>query len=81
MNCTWSTLQEQAAKEAAAAAARKAYEANFDNCSEDMKAAQKLAADAAAAVAKSRKVCFHFIGCHTIFHGYAIYLRLWMFQD
>ncbi|KAI5659485.1 hypothetical protein M9H77_28278 [Catharanthus roseus] len=48
-------LEEQAAKEAAAAAARKAYEANFDNCSEDMKAAQKLAADAAAAVAKSRK--------------------------
>lgn len=48
-------LEEQAAKEAAAEATRKAYEANFDNCSEDVQAAQKLAAAAAAAVAKSRK--------------------------
>ena len=49
-------LQEQAVKEAAAAAAKKAYEANFENCSEDMKAAKDLADAAAAAVAKSRKV-------------------------
>lgn len=48
----FSTSQEQAAKEAA----KKAFEVNFDNCSEDVKAAQKLAAAAAAAVAKSRKV-------------------------
>ncbi|KAL2464255.1 Cyclin/Brf1-like TBP-binding protein [Forsythia ovata] len=45
-------LEEQAAKEAAALAAKKAYEANFQNCPED---AQKLAAAAAAAVAKSKK--------------------------
>ncbi|KAG7023971.1 Transcription factor IIIB 90 kDa subunit [Cucurbita argyrosperma subsp. argyrosperma] len=48
-------LEEQAVKEAAAAAAKKAYEANFENCSEDMKAAKDLADAAAAAVAKSRK--------------------------
>ncbi|XP_052207135.1 transcription factor IIIB 60 kDa subunit-like isoform X2 [Diospyros lotus] len=48
-------IQEQAAKEAAAAAAKKAYEANFHNCPEEMQAAQELAAAAAAAVAKSRK--------------------------
>ncbi|KAI3446616.1 hypothetical protein Pfo_003281 [Paulownia fortunei] len=48
-------LEEQAAKEAAAMAAKKAYEANFTNCSEDVQAAQKLAAAAAAAVAKSKK--------------------------
>ncbi|XP_027068620.1 transcription factor IIIB 60 kDa subunit isoform X2 [Coffea arabica] len=48
-------LEEQAAKEAAAEAARKAFEANLQNCSEDMQAAQKLAAAASAAVAKSRK--------------------------
>ncbi|KAK7303553.1 hypothetical protein RJT34_14460 [Clitoria ternatea] len=48
-------LEEQAAKEAAAAAAKKAFEANFQNCSEDMLAARELAASAAAAVAKSRK--------------------------
>ncbi|CAI9765718.1 unnamed protein product [Fraxinus pennsylvanica] len=45
-------LVEQAAKEAAASATKKAYEAKFQNCSED---AQKLAAAAAAAVAKSKK--------------------------
>ena len=48
--------QEKDAKEAAAAAAKKAYEANFHNCPEEMQAAQELAAAAAAAVAKSRKV-------------------------
>ncbi|XP_011079122.1 transcription factor IIIB 60 kDa subunit [Sesamum indicum] len=48
-------LEEQAAKEAAALAAKKAHEASFANCSEDVQAAQKLAAAAAAAVAKSRK--------------------------
>ncbi|KAK4431990.1 Transcription factor IIIB subunit [Sesamum alatum] len=48
-------LEEQAAKEAAALAAKKAHEATFTNCSEDVQAAQKLAAAAAAAVAKSRK--------------------------
>ncbi|XP_068634840.1 transcription factor IIIB 60 kDa subunit isoform X2 [Aristolochia californica] len=48
-------LEEQAAKEAAAAAAKEAYEANFKNCSEDVLAAQELAAAASAAVAKSRK--------------------------
>lgn len=52
----FSNSQEQAAKEAAAIAAKKAYEANFSNCSEDVQAAQKLAAAAAAAVAKSKKV-------------------------
>ncbi|OVA11069.1 Transcription factor TFIIB [Macleaya cordata] len=45
-------LEDQAAKEAAAAAAKEAYEANFQNCSEE---AQALAVAAAAAVAKSRK--------------------------
>ncbi|KAK6127109.1 hypothetical protein DH2020_039147 [Rehmannia glutinosa] len=48
-------LEEQAAKEAAAIAAKKAYEANLSNCSGDVQAAQKLSAAAAAAVAKSRK--------------------------
>lgn len=48
-------LEEQAAKDAAAAAAKNAYEANFQNCSEDLKAAKDLADAAAAAVAKSRK--------------------------
>jgi len=48
-------LQEQAAKEAAAAAAKEAYAANYKN-TEDFQAAQELAAAAAAAVAKSRKV-------------------------
>lgn len=48
-------LQEQAAKEAAALASKKAYEASF-SCPEELEAAQKLAAAAAAAVAKSKKV-------------------------
>ncbi|CAK9135417.1 unnamed protein product [Ilex paraguariensis] len=48
-------FREQAAKEAAAAAAKEACEANFHNCPEGMQAAQELAAAAAAAVAKSRK--------------------------
>ncbi|KAL7134345.1 hypothetical protein ABFS83_11G020700 [Erythranthe nasuta] len=48
-------LEEQAAKEAAALAAKKAYEANFLNCSGDVQAAQKLAAAAAEAVAKTKK--------------------------
>ncbi|RDX92235.1 Transcription factor IIIB 90 kDa subunit, partial [Mucuna pruriens] len=48
-------LEEQAAKEAAAAAYKKAFEANFENCSEDLLAARELAASAAEAVAKSRK--------------------------
>ncbi|KAG6588454.1 hypothetical protein SDJN03_17019, partial [Cucurbita argyrosperma subsp. sororia] len=62
-------LEEQAAKDAAAAAAKNAYEANFQNCSADLKAAKDLADAAAAAVAKSRKVSlvfllFHF--CHPV---------------
>ncbi|GFP91095.1 transcription factor iiib 90 kDa subunit [Phtheirospermum japonicum] len=48
-------LEEQAAKEAAALAAKKAYEAAFANCSGDVEAAQRLAAAAADAVAKSKK--------------------------
>ncbi|KAJ9179861.1 hypothetical protein P3X46_008177 [Hevea brasiliensis] len=48
-------LEEQAAKEAAAAAAKEAWEANFKNCPEDMQAAKKLEAAVAAAVAKSKK--------------------------
>ncbi|OMO88771.1 Transcription factor TFIIB [Corchorus olitorius] len=48
-------LEEQAAKEAAAAAAKEAYKAKFDNCPEDLQAAQELAAAAAAVVEKSRK--------------------------
>ncbi|KAL6997851.1 hypothetical protein U1Q18_007976 [Sarracenia purpurea var. burkii] len=52
-------IEEQAAKEAAAIAARKAYEETFSNCPEEMQAAQKLAAAAAAAVAKSRKLGRH----------------------
>ncbi|KAJ1404180.1 hypothetical protein SESBI_26777 [Sesbania bispinosa] len=48
-------LEEQAAKEAAAAASKKNFEANFQNCSEDYLAARELAASATAAVAKSRK--------------------------
>lgn len=51
-------LQEQAAKEAAAAAAKAALEASYKNCPEGLQAAQELAAAAAAAVAKSRKVIF-----------------------
>ncbi|KAK8542893.1 hypothetical protein V6N13_136554 [Hibiscus sabdariffa] len=48
-------LEEQAAKEAAAAAAKEALMANYDKCPEDFQAAQELAAAAAEAVAKSRK--------------------------
>ncbi|RZB59424.1 Transcription factor IIIB 90 kDa subunit isoform C [Glycine soja] len=48
-------LEEQAAKEAAAAANKKAFEAKFENCSEDILAARELAASSIEAVAKSRK--------------------------
>ncbi|KAJ8752195.1 hypothetical protein K2173_003803 [Erythroxylum novogranatense] len=48
-------LEEQAAKEAAAAAAKEAWEANFQNCPEDLKAARELDAAVAAAVAKNKK--------------------------
>lgn len=48
-------LEEQAAKEAAAVAAKEAYEANFANGSEDLLAAKELAAATAAALAKSKK--------------------------
>ncbi|XP_057416199.1 transcription factor IIIB 60 kDa subunit-like [Lotus japonicus] len=48
-------LEEQAVKEAAAAAAKKAFEANFENCSEDLLAAREFAESTAASVAKSRK--------------------------
>lgn len=48
--------QEQAAKEAAASAAKKAYEAKFYNCSGDVEGARKLAAEAAAIAAQTRKV-------------------------
>ncbi|KAL5770230.1 hypothetical protein ACOSP7_014384 [Xanthoceras sorbifolium] len=44
-------LEEQAAKEAAATAAKEAFEANYKDCPEGLKAAQELA----AAVAKSKK--------------------------
>lgn len=54
-------LQEQAAKEAAAAAAKEAWEATFKNCPEDVQAAKKLEAAVAAAVAKSKKVNFAII--------------------
>ncbi|KAG5035358.1 hypothetical protein JHK85_010688 [Glycine max] len=47
-------LEEQAAKEAAAAANKKAFEAKFENCSEDILAARELAASSTEAVAKSR---------------------------
>ncbi|CAA6668715.1 unnamed protein product [Spirodela intermedia] len=48
-------LEEQAAKEAASAAAKEAYEAAFGNCSDEIRAAQELAAAAAEAAAKTRK--------------------------
>ncbi|KAK8545547.1 hypothetical protein V6N13_066825 [Hibiscus sabdariffa] len=48
-------LEEQAAKEAAAAAAKEALMANYDKFPEDLQAAQELAAAAAEVVAKSRK--------------------------
>ena len=50
------SFQEQAAKEAAAAANKKAFEAKFENCSEDILAARELAASSTEVVAKSRKV-------------------------
>ncbi|KAL2320515.1 hypothetical protein Fmac_029484 [Flemingia macrophylla] len=48
-------LEEQAAKEAATAASKKAFDSNFENCSEDLLATRELAASANEAVAKSRK--------------------------
>ncbi|GMI85458.1 hypothetical protein like AT3G09360 [Hibiscus trionum] len=48
-------LEEQAAKEAAAAAAKEALMAKYDKFPEDLQAAQELAAAAAEVVAKSRK--------------------------
>nr|XP_016440704.1 PREDICTED: transcription factor IIIB 70 kDa subunit-like isoform X2 [Nicotiana tabacum] len=48
-------LEEQAVKQAAELAAKNDKEFNLANCSEDVQAAQELAAAAAAAVAKSRK--------------------------
>ncbi|KAL3623908.1 hypothetical protein CASFOL_032724 [Castilleja foliolosa] len=48
-------LEEQAAKEAVELAEKKAYEAAFANCSEDVQAAQRLAEAAKEAVAKSKK--------------------------
>ncbi|WVZ06108.1 hypothetical protein V8G54_019454 [Vigna mungo] len=48
-------LEEEAAKKAIAEADKKAFEANFENCSEDLLAARELAASASEAVAKSRK--------------------------
>ena len=49
-------LQEQAAKEAAAAAAKEAWEAKFKGCPEEMRTARDLDAAVAASLAKSRKV-------------------------
>ncbi|KAL2575711.1 hypothetical protein AAZV13_16G032300 [Glycine max] len=54
----WETANREyleAAKEAAAAANKKAFEAKFENCSEDILAARELAASSIEAVAKSRK--------------------------
>ncbi|XP_042064416.1 transcription factor IIIB 60 kDa subunit-like [Salvia splendens] len=48
-------LEEQKAKEAAAVAAKKAYEASLANCSGDVEGARKLAEAAAAAAAQIRK--------------------------
>ncbi|XP_061959069.1 uncharacterized protein LOC133680262 isoform X2 [Populus nigra] len=48
-------LQEQAAKEAAAATLKKAWEENFKNCPEDLQAAKKLDAAVKADLAKSKK--------------------------
>ncbi|XP_078428083.1 cyclin/Brf1-like TBP-binding protein isoform X2 [Wolffia australiana] len=48
-------IEEQAAKEAAAAAAKEAYEAAFANCSDEVRAAQELAIAAAEAAARTRK--------------------------
>ena len=49
-------FQEQAA---AAAAKMEASHVDFENCSDEVRAAHELAAAATAAVAKSRKVCFY----------------------
>lgn len=58
--CYWiisfSHLQEQAAKEAAAAAAKKAQDALLANLSGEYLSSEDLAAATAAALAKSRKV-------------------------
>ncbi|XP_038725437.1 transcription factor IIIB 60 kDa subunit isoform X2 [Tripterygium wilfordii] len=48
-------LEEQAAKEAAAAVAKQAYDANIGNCPEGLQAARDFAAATEAAVQKSRK--------------------------
>ncbi|XP_015578821.2 transcription factor IIIB 60 kDa subunit isoform X1 [Ricinus communis] len=48
-------LEEQAAKEAVAAAAKEAWEAKFKDCPEEMQAARELEAAVAAALAKSKK--------------------------
>ncbi|CAK7331702.1 unnamed protein product [Dovyalis caffra] len=48
-------LQEQEAKEAAAATLREAWEENFKNCPEDLQAAKKLDAAVKADLAKSKK--------------------------
>ena len=53
-------LQEQAAKEAAAAAAKEACMGNYDKCPEEVPAAQELAAAAAEVVEKYRKVIFEY---------------------
>ncbi|KAB1221945.1 Transcription factor IIIB 90 kDa subunit [Morella rubra] len=47
--------REYLEEQAAAAAAKMESQANFQNCSDELRAAQELAAAAAAAVAKSRK--------------------------
>lgn len=49
-------VQEQAAKEAAAEAARKAEMEDLKNCSAEVRAARELAAAVAANVAKTKKV-------------------------
>ncbi|WOH11331.1 hypothetical protein DCAR_0830812 [Daucus carota subsp. sativus] len=48
-------VEEQLAKEAAAAAAKEACEAHMRNCPEDMEDARKLAAEVAAAMEQSKK--------------------------
>ncbi|XP_055961480.1 transcription factor IIIB 60 kDa subunit-like isoform X2 [Mercurialis annua] len=48
-------LEEQAAKEAVAAAAKEAWEAKFKDCPEKMQAARELEAAVADAVAKTKK--------------------------
>jgi transcription factor IIIB subunit 2 len=54
-------LQEQAIKEAAAAAERRKLEEELKNYSPESLEARKLAASVSAAVAKSRKVTFESI--------------------